>query len=135
VRGKLSLALWSDTSRPNAYLYPDLVVICDERQLDDDKADTLLNPTVIIEVLSPSTEAIDQLSKRHHYLTLESLRAYLLVSQDRAFIEQYTRRADGSWTYIQTEGAEAAITLTPLNCTLRLADIYADVEFDASDTA
>jgi Uma2 family endonuclease len=118
------------SSYTRSYTYPDVVVVCGEREVVDDQGETLLNPTVIVEVLSPSTEALDQTKKRNQYLRLNSLQAYVLVSLDRAAIESYTRQADDGWRYTMAEGREVTFTLTPLAFTLRLADIYDGVTLD-----
>src|SRR5207302_11009756 len=76
------------------YTYPDMVVVCGERQFEAERRDTLLNPTLIIEVLSPTTEAYDRGDKFAHYRRMESLREYVLIAQDRVRLERYTRDAD-----------------------------------------
>jgi len=89
------------------YTYPDVVVVCGEPQLEDQQFDTLLNPKVIIEVLSESTEQYDRGDKFAHYQTLDSLTDYLLVAQNQPFIEHFQRQADGSWRYSAVQGLEA----------------------------
>lgn len=79
------------------YTYPDVVVVCDEPQFEDDDLDTLLNPNVIIEVLSKSTEPYDRTRQFAFYRTIESLTEYVLVAQDEYRIEQYTKQPDGRW--------------------------------------
>lgn len=81
-------------SASGIYTYPDVVAVCGERRYDDKRKDTLLNPTVLIEVLSPSTEKYDRGKKFEHYLTLETLQDYVLVAQDRVHIEHFTRQGD-----------------------------------------
>lgn len=111
---------------PNMYTYPDIVVVCDEPQFEDGTADTLLNPTLIVEVLSPSTKSYDAGPKFAHYRSLPSLREYLLVAQDDYRIDYYRREtADGNWFIGEAQGTAATLALAVGGgCTLALADIY-----------
>ena len=111
------------------YTYPDVVVACGEPRFEDQHVDTLLNPTVIIEVLSDSTAAYDRGDKFAHYRTLESLSDYLLVAQDKPRIEHYRRQADGQWLYSAADGLEARIEIPTIACTLHLAEVYDRVTF------
>lgn len=110
------------------FTYADVVVVCGQPQLDDDFKDNLLNPIVIIEVLSPSTEGYDRGKKFESYQRIASLLEYVLVSQDRPRVEQFLRQPDGRWLYSETS-AEGIIKLTPIDCELSLSDIYDKVEF------
>ncbi len=105
------------------YSYPDVVVVCGEPQFRDGREDTLLNPTVIVEVLSPSTESRDRGEKFLRYRQIESLTDYLLVAQNERRVEQFTKQPDGSWRMVETFDA-GAVRLDPVGCTLSLADIY-----------
>ncbi|HLG17817.1 MAG TPA: Uma2 family endonuclease [Blastocatellia bacterium] len=107
------------------YTYPDVSVACAEEQFEDAEEDTLLNPVVIIEVLSKSTEVYDRGKKWEHYQRIESLREYLLVSQAPYRIEQYVRQSDGSWSYRQYDGESQVVTLESVACSLPLAEVYA----------
>jgi Uma2 family endonuclease len=118
-------------SATGLYTYPDLVVGCGERQFLDERRDTLLNPTLIVEVLSESTEAYDRGKKFSHYRTLESLQEYVLVSQDRVQVECYKRQTGGQWLLTAANRPEEPIALESVACTLRMADIYEDVELPA----
>ncbi|MGE0825899.1 MAG: Uma2 family endonuclease [Candidatus Binatia bacterium] len=113
------------------YTYPDVVAVCGERQFDDVQNDTLLNPTVIIEVLSPSTEAYDRGNKAVQYRQLPSLAEHVLVSQERRHVEHYVRQPDGQWLFSEASEADAQIELPSLNASLVLAEIYENVSFDA----
>ncbi len=113
------------------YTYPDVTVVCGESELTDDHQDTLLNPTVIVEVLSPSTEAYDRGAKFDLYRPIESLREYILVSQDRRHIDQFVRQQNGQWAFSDADGEEAEIFLPSINCRLRLSDVYDRVEITA----
>jgi Uma2 family endonuclease len=94
--------------------------------------DTLLNPTLILEILSPTTEAYDRDEKFRHFRRLESVREYILVSQREPRIEQFVRSEPGDrWVFSEAVGLEAAIHLPCLGCELALADVYEDVEFPA----
>jgi Uma2 family endonuclease len=117
------------------YCYPNVVVVCGEPQFEDAHADTLLNPTLIVEVLSDSTEKTDREEKFDCYRTLESLAAYVLAAQDKPRVECFTRQPDGSWRFEVAKGLDAALKLDTIGCTLRLADIYARVPFPTEQTA
>lgn len=112
----------------NAYTYPDIVAVCDEPQFEDDEVDTLLNPALIIEVLSASTERYDRTGKFPLYRILPSLREYLLIAQDEYRVGYYRRTADGLWFIADAQGREASIALSiGGGCTPALADLYARV--------
>ncbi len=93
------------------YTYPDISIVCDPPLWTDDRRDTLLNPTVIVEILSPSTESYDRGKKFQHYRALESLREYVLIAQDSPRIERYIRQADNQWLLADAIGLEATIAL------------------------
>jgi Uma2 family endonuclease len=113
------------------YTYPDIVVVCGERRFDDGELDTLLNPTVIVEVLSPSTEAYDRGKKFAHYPTIESLAEVVLVSQERMEVERYSRLPAGGWVLQEANRLEDRLPLTAIGCEIALATVYERV-FDAS---
>ena len=111
------------------YTYPDVLVLCGEPEFHDGRRDTVTNPTLIVEVLSPSTEAYDRGDKFAHYRTVETLREYVLVSQDRRRVERYLRQSDGEeWRYRAVEGVEAELPLESVNAVLRLFDVYDRIE-------
>ena len=111
----------------DSYFYPDVVVVCGEPRAEDDTFDTLLNPVVIVEVLSPSTEVYDKGEKFEHYQQIASLKDYILISQDEVHVEHYCRQ-ESEW--LQTEFRELAdvLSLLSIDCELRLQDIYRRVE-------
>jgi Uma2 family endonuclease len=112
------------------YTYPDLVVVCGEPQFQDAEVDTLLNPALIIEILSPSTERHDRGRKFAHYRTISSLVEYLLIAQDEPRIDYYHREPDGRWFIGDAHGLDATLALVVGGgCTLALADIYERVTF------
>lgn len=115
-----------------AYLYPDVVVVCGESQFKDDQVDTLLNPTLIVEILSPSTAAFDKGEKFDMYRSLDSLQEYLLVAQDRCHIIHYVRQGDNTWLLSETRDMSAQLDLPSIGCTLPVADVYRKVTFDAA---
>ena len=117
------------------YAYPDVVVVCGERRYADEQRDVLLNPTVIIEVLSPGTEDYDRGDKFTGYRYLDSLQEYLLVAQDRPHVEHYTRQPDGRWLLSEAAHLEAVIHLPSLAADLALSEVYADVNFEAGAEA
>lgn len=114
------------------YAYPDVVAVCGEPRFLDDQDDTLLNPGLIVEVLSPSTEAYDRGRKFEHYTSIESLREYLLVASDRMRADLYTRQADGRWLLTSADKLEDSLALESVGSQLNLADMYEKVEFAAS---
>ena len=111
------------------YTYPDLVVICGEPQFQDDTFDTLLNPILIIEVLSDTTENYDRGKKFQHYRSIESLQEYVLVSHDEARIEKYIKQGDGFWVLSEAVGLDAKIKLDAIDCELALNEVFDKVNF------
>jgi Uma2 family endonuclease len=109
------------------YTYPDVVVACDEELFDDAENDTLLNPVVIFEVLSESTEAYDRGKKFEHYQYIESLKEYLLVSQAPCRVEQFVRQDERDWRYSEYHDAGDVLKLVAVGCELALKDLYAKV--------
>ena len=119
-------------STSGLFSYPDVFVICGEPEFHDAFKDVVLNPTAIIEVLSPSTEAFDRGEKWTRYQTHNStLREYVLVSQDKPQVEVFTRQANGDWSYHLETGLAVAVHLASIGCTLKLADVYDRVDFSA----
>ncbi len=116
------------------YTYPDVSVVCDEPHFADKEFDNLLNPTVIVEVLSDSTEDYDRGKKFKHYMGIASLQEYILIAQDEARIDHYTRKSEGDWYLSISKTLESVVQLPSINCTLLLADIYRKVTFKADDT-
>ncbi len=110
------------------YTYPDVVIVCGEPQFKDTQEDTLLNPTVIMEVLSKSAASYDRGEKFEHYGSLPSLTDYLLIAQDRAAVEQRTRTEQG-WQLAFHYGLEAVVPLPSIGCELRLSDVYDRIQF------
>jgi Uma2 family endonuclease len=109
--------------------YPDVSIACGEQRFLDETEDTLLNPIVLIEVLSDSTEAYDRGKKFEHYRQIPSCREYLLVSQKEARIEQFVRQPNGDWTLKEAAGLSGEIELNSLGIALRLAEVFAKVQF------
>jgi Uma2 family endonuclease len=109
------------------YTYPDVVVVCGEPRFEDDYLDTLLNPTVIIEILSDSTERYDRGRKFGLYRTIESLAEYVLVAQDEHRVEQYAKQHDGRWLLTDHRSPEDVAELTSIQCTLALREVYEKV--------
>jgi Uma2 family endonuclease len=109
------------------YTYRDIVVACGEEAFEDEGNDTLLNPVVIIEVLSESTEAYDRGKKFEHYQYLESLSEYVLVAQEPYGIELYVRQNDRSWTYRAFHSVDDIVHLHAINCELPLGDVYVKI--------
>jgi Uma2 family endonuclease len=115
------------------YVYPDILVVCGEPELEINEFDNLLNPTLIIEVLSPSTELYDRSKKFDLYRAIDSLQEYLLISQDKPRIERFLRQND-VWVYTDVKGRNSSIALPSINCTLSLSSVYEKITFnDESD--
>lgn len=108
------------------YTYADVSVVCGPPELEDPQQDTLLNPTVIIEVLSPSTEAYDRGEKFASYRTLHSLTDYILVAQDAIRVEHFHRQPDSSWLLTE-HGQGARLVLDRIDCAIAIDDIYRNV--------
>jgi Uma2 family endonuclease len=128
LRGRPSRVLASDMKvrMPDSrkYFYPDVSVLCGEPQFHDDREDIILNPTLIVEVLSESTAAFDRGEKFRAYQRLVSLQEYILISQDENVVEQYVRQTPESWTYTAAFGMEGILTLPSIECTLSLQAVY-----------
>lgn len=110
------------------YAYPDIVTACEPQQFEDKHTDVLLNPSVIIEILSDSTEAYDRGLKFLHYQRLESLWEYVLISQKSCQVEKYHRQADNLWAYSEYHEMTDSVAITSLGCTVCLNDVYRKVE-------
>ena len=120
-------------SPTGAYTYPDVVVVCDEPRFEDTSFDSLLNPTVLVEVLSPSTEAYDRGEKFAYYRQLDSLQEYVLVSQNCVRVEHYLRQGE-QWLLTELSALDDQLYLASIECELSLREIYAKVKF-SSDAA
>jgi Uma2 family endonuclease len=113
------------------YRYADGSVVCGKVEVERFNGDDLLlNPRLVYEVLSPSTEAYDRGDKFTHYKSITSLREYLLIAQHRPHVTHYVKQEDGSWSYTEMHGLESSVHLPSLGVTLRLSDIYRNVEFE-----
>jgi len=114
------------------YTYPDLSVVCGKLRLADDHRDTLLNPIVIFEILSPSTEKYDRGLKFRYYRTIDSLTDYVLVDQDQVRIEQFSREADGTWTLHDYQKVDEELKIASIGVSMPLGRIYDRIELPAS---
>ena len=112
------------------YTYPDVVAACGER-FADGTLDTLVNPALIVEVLSPGTERYDRGEKFLHYRLIESLQEYVLVAQDRVLVERFVRHGE-FWTLSAFSDLDATLELASVGCTLALREIYENVEFPSA---
>ena len=113
----------------DSYLYPDVSVVCDKPRFEDAVLDTLLNPIIVIEVLSPSTEAFDRGEKAERYKKLESLKEYILISQDRLSVEHYTVE-EGIWSVKELNDLNDTLRLTSVDAELSLQQLYRFIEFE-----
>jgi Uma2 family endonuclease len=111
------------------YYYPDVVVVCGDRIYEDHKKDSLLNPKVIIEVLSKSTRLKDRNAKLDSYMSLESLTDYVLVEQDQMFVEHYIKTGEKDIRFRLLSAPEDKLSLESISCEITLEEIYRDIEF------
>jgi len=111
-------------SATGLYTYPDAIVVCGEPRFEDAHVDTLLNPTLIVEVLSESTAAYDRGQKFAHYRGIESLTEYVLVAQDECRVEHFAKQSDRQWLQTVVQSPEAEIELVSIQGALRLREIY-----------
>lgn len=137
IAGKIEKKCESVTSEVKVWIksyrkfyYPDVLVFCDEPIFYEERNDTITNPILIVEVLSDSTEAKDRGEKMLAYRTLETLHEYVLVSQSKPIIEQYTKTADGNWIHKATIGLKSEISLESVGITLSLEKIYTRIKFN-----
>lgn len=115
------------------YAYPDITVVCNEPVFDDDEhLDTLLNPTLIIEVFSSSARDDNHGLKFKYYRAIESLREYVLIAQDGYRIERFLRQSENQWLLLDMVGEDAALELPSIGCTLALVEVYEKVEFESA---
>jgi len=113
------------------YFHPDASVVCAEPEFDPESpaTTTLLNPKVLVEVLSSSTESCDRGKKLEKYIRIPSLEQYVLISQDEPRVDTYLRHSDGSWTFNIATGIGASVSFRSLNIAIPLAEIYTGIDF------
>ncbi len=121
-------------SKTGLYTYPDLSIVCVRPQFADDRTDTLLNPKVLFEILSDSTEKYDRGFKFENYRQLDSMQEFVIVSQTEPLVEVFQRLPDGDWLLREARALEESITLHSIGITLPLSEIYLRVEFPGPDT-
>ena len=119
------------TTTDGLFTYPDASIVCGDVRFHDDKQDVIVNPIVLVEVLSPSTEAYDRVGKWEQYQTIDSLQTYVLIAQHQARVEQYARQPNGDWLYSPVTGRNQSLYIASIDCTLALSEIYDRVEFPA----
>ncbi|MDQ3687367.1 MAG: Uma2 family endonuclease [Acidobacteriota bacterium] len=112
------------------YTYPDVIIVCGEPTFDDEQKDTLLNPTVLVEVLSKSTASYDRGEKFEHYRKLDSLNEYLVIAQNKHHVEHYVRQPDNQWLLSETDDIQSVVNLSSIDCRLSLLDIYDKAKID-----
>jgi Uma2 family endonuclease len=119
--------------KKDKFYYPDVLVVCDELKFYQNRRTILENPTIVVEVLSGSTTMKDRTEKLWAYQSLESVKEYILVSQDKPVVEKYARRTDDEWSYSATIGLESSVKFNSIGITLTLKEIYNLVEFEIED--
>ena len=131
LKGKKCSIMTRDTRVCNPlntlFTYPDVVVTCEEEEYLDTEFDTLLNPTIIIEVLSKSTKSYDRKSKFAEYKTLDSFQEYILIDQNKCYIETYFKEKPNSWLGTDYKDITNTIYLKSLDCSIEIADIYDNI--------
>lgn len=132
LKGRPCKAYASDmrvrVSPTGLYTYPDVVVVCGQPQFADEQRDTLINPTLIVEVLSESTKDYDRGEKFEHYRMLASLNEYVLIAQDKHHVEHFVRQSDNRWLLSETNWLEDSLYLPSIDCNLALTEIYDKVD-------
>lgn len=131
LKGKSCEAYMNDMrvrTTPDDYAYPDVVVVCSEPQFEDEEY-TLLNPTVLIEVLSKTTEARDRDDKLHDYFLIDSVTDYILIAQDKMLVDHYIKKSNDEWTLRSYTKPDDVIKLSSIGCELMLSELYAQVKF------
>jgi Uma2 family endonuclease len=113
----------------DCYYYPDISGLCGDMEFHDDRRDTYTNPQFVIEILSDSTEHFNRSGKFHDYLSIPSLREYVMVSQKSETVEIYTKQ-DDHWVYRALRGPESTLILESVNCEIPFSEIYRNVEFE-----
>lgn len=113
------------------YVYPDFSVVCGQAEFADGGRTMLTNPTLVAEVMSPSSKAYDLGTKAEYYRSLGSLQVYLLIDQDRAYVQLYTRR-EGEWLFTEYANLDDVVSLDAIGCTLPLSEIYRNVDVEAN---
>lgn len=111
------------------YTYPDVTIVCGEQKFDDDQRDTLINPTIVVEVLSKSTASYDRGPKSKHFRKIDSLQALILIEQDCPVVEVYCRQSDGKWILSDATELTESIAIEPIGISIPLAEIYRNVTF------
>lgn len=114
------------------YTYPDVVVVCGQPRFLDGELDTLLNPDLIVEVLSESTRNYDRGDKFQQYRGIPSFREYLLVDQAKAHVERYAKQNDGTWSLWETDSLNEVVHLETIGVTLPLSEIYLKIDFETT---
>ncbi len=131
LRGSPCRVMPSDTRikcRTSLYTYPGALIVCGEREiLKFQNLETLLNPRVVFEVLSESTESYDRGKKFEHYQSIATFEEYVLVAQDRAHVDHFVRQTDGSWRLTMMDGLESTLRLATVNCALPFQAIFEGV--------
>ena len=120
------------TNDRGLFSYPDLAVICGEPEFYDNRKDVITNPAVIFEVLSPSTENYDRGEKFLRYTNfIETLRDYILISQDEPYVEHFTRQENGGWESVEIRGLDESFYIGSIECEITLAELYEEINFSA----
>lgn len=112
-----------------SYFYPDATIICGELEFSDEAKDTVTNPTVVFEILSPSTKDYDLGTKLYHYMQIKSMEQYIIIDSTNLFVHSWVRQKDGAWRFQESNEQTDQILIEPIDSMLHLEDIYEDIHF------
>ena len=116
------------------YTYPDVSIVCGDLEYDDDQKDTVVNPTVIVEVLSDSTENYDRGRKSHHYRQIPSLQEIVLIAQDQIHVERFVRQSEGGWLLLEEKDPSGTFELSSLGISIAMSELYRNVTFESRES-
>jgi Uma2 family endonuclease len=123
-----------ELAEADAYVYPDMMIVCGEVKLAENTSDVITNPVLIVEVLSPATESFDRGKKFEYYRMLTSLKEYVLVSQEEAMTESFCKQDENTWLYTAAKGLDKSLVLKSLDYEIALKDIYHKIQLSESKT-
>lgn len=112
------------------YTYPDITIVCGPPEFSDDKIDTVINPSVIVEILSKSTRNYDKGEKFTLYRDIDSLKEYILIDTEKIHVEKHIRHADNSWQLTDYRSVEGYFTIDTVQISILLKDVYDGVRFE-----
>ncbi len=112
-----------------SYFYPDITIVCEEMEIQDDELAQITNPSIVIEILSPSTQRKDMGKKKFFYMQIPSLKEYIMIDSQSVSVETIRRRNDGTWENLLTLDMNDTLFINTINFQMPLVDIYANIKF------